>query len=160
MVPTSSEVIGCHHLPSTMAKVCSSRLNHRDTQSVPVTVAVLAQQGGTPGCLSIQLMRNTALMRQLGTLGGDTCSSTGKVAWKGKGLACRGAGMTWLLLLPVGADLHPSPRADLGMRSTGSAQQAPKERDPVLPTGQSHVPTAPAVPPTAVQDLRGLTWGA
>lgn len=46
-------------------------------------------------------------------------------------------------------------RPDLGMRSPGSAQQAPKERDPALPTGQSHAPTAPAVPPTAVQHLRG-----
>lgn len=67
--------IRCHRLPSTTAKVCSSRIHHRDTQSGTVTVAVLATQ---VGLISIQVMRNRALMRQLGTLGGDTCSSTGK----------------------------------------------------------------------------------
>lgn len=46
------------------------------------------------------------------------------------------------------------------MRSTGSAQQAHTERDPELSPGHSHVPMAPAVPLEAVQNLRGLTWGA
>lgn len=50
------------------------------------------------GWLGGKVMRNTALMRWLGTLGGDTCSGAGKkaalMAWRGKGLACGDTGMT------------------------------------------------------------------
>lgn len=142
-------------------KVCSSRLNHRDTQSGTVTVAVLATQ---VGWLSSQVMRNTALTRHPGTLGGDTRSSAGrKVAWRGKGLACRGAGMTWLLF-PVATSWSRSTSQSQTRAGDEIYRQCPN-RQPRRGTlrcpqegGQSHVPMAPAVPPMAVQHLRGLTW--
>lgn len=89
MVPTSSEAIRCHHLPSTKAKVCSSRSNHRATRSGSDTVAALAAQ---QGWLSSQV----TLLRTLGSLGRGTHSRAGKrVARRGKGLACREAGKDW-----------------------------------------------------------------
>lgn len=87
-----------------------------------------------------------------------------KAAQKGEGTGLRGRRNDPALTqpwLPVGADLRPSPRPELGTSPTGTPGRG------ILrcrqEEGWSHVPTAPAVPPAvppaAVQYLRGSHLG-
>lgn len=84
-------------------------------------------------------------MRWLGTLRGDTCSSTGEkeasVARRGQGLLCGEAGT---IPLPCShcsqLEQSYSPVSDPSWGR--DLQELPQKEE-----GQSHVPTAPAVPP-------------